>query len=536
MRGGTRYEFGVTTGEEDLAQVHRLTYLTFVEEIPQHAPNGEGVLVDRFHAENTYLTCRAGDTVVGMIVLRGRRPFSLDGKLPDLDAYLPPGRVPCEVRLLAVDPAHRHGRAFWGLVELLVTEGRRRGYDLALISGTLRQAKLYENLGFVPFGPLVGTAEAPFQPMYITWEGFRQRAGRLLRHPLAPRLPQIPRSFLPGPVAMRPEVETAMARPAVSHRSAAFLAEVERLRRRLCEIGHAERVEVLLGSGTLANDAVAAQLALSGRPGLVLVNGEFGERLVDHARRAGLAFVAETVEWGRVFEREQVARALAASRAAWLWGAHCETSTGVLNDLSALKEVAAEAGAELALDCTSSLGTVPVDLSGVAFATSVSGKAVGAFPGLAFVFHRGQVRPQPDRLPRYLDLGLYAASDGVPFTHSSNLYAALAAALDRPFADRYAALAELAAWLRGSLRELGFRLVAPEAHAAPGIVTIAPDPPATAEELGERLEREGFLLSWRSGYLRRRNWFQIALMGEVSRADLEALLEALGRSSPISLQ
>lgn len=533
MRGATRYEFRVATREEDLAQIRRLTYLTFVEEIPQHAPNGEGVLVDRFHAENTYLTCRDGDAVVGMIVLRGRRPFSLDSKLPDLDTYLPPGRVPCEVRLLAVDPAHRHGRAFWGLVELLVAEGRRRGYDLALISGTLRQEKLYRNLGFVPFGPLVGTAEAPFQPMYITWEGFRERARRLLRQPAAA---QAPKSFLPGPVAMRPEVEAAMARPAVSHRSAAFLAEVERTRRRLCEIVGAERVEVLLGSGTLGNDAVAAQLALSGRPGLVLVNGEFGERLADHARRAGLPFVVHAAEWGRPFEREQVARALASSRAAWSWAVHCETSTGVLNDLAMLKEVTAAAGAELALDGTSSVGTVPVDLSGIAFATSVSGKALGAFPGLSFVFHRGQVTPRPDRLPRYLDLGLYAASDGVPFTHSSNLWAALAAALDRPFEARYAALAELASWLRARLRELGFRLVAPEAHAAPGIVTIAPDPPATAEEMGERLEREGFLLSWRSGYLRRRNWLQIALMGEASRPDLEALLEALGRSTPISLQ
>jgi hypothetical protein len=41
---------------------------------------------------------------------------------------------------------------------------------MALISGTTRQQRLYRHLGFVPFGPLVGTPEALFQPMYLTKE------------------------------------------------------------------------------------------------------------------------------------------------------------------------------------------------------------------------------------------------------------------------------------------------------------------------------------------------------------------------------
>ena len=88
-------QFKVATEEWEFEQVHQLNYRTFVEEIPQHQASSTPRLVDKFHGENTYLVCLCGNQVVGMIAARGRRPFSLDQKLPDLDSYLPPGRRAC---------------------------------------------------------------------------------------------------------------------------------------------------------------------------------------------------------------------------------------------------------------------------------------------------------------------------------------------------------------------------------------------------------------------------------------------------------
>ena len=85
-------QFKVATEEWEFEQVHELNYRTFVEEIPQHQASSTPRLVDKFHAENTYLVCLHGNQVVGMVAARGRRPFSLDQKLPDLDSYLPSGR------------------------------------------------------------------------------------------------------------------------------------------------------------------------------------------------------------------------------------------------------------------------------------------------------------------------------------------------------------------------------------------------------------------------------------------------------------
>ena len=119
--------------------------------------------------------------VAGMIAIRDHRPFSLDERLPNLDVYLPSGRSSCELRLLAVEPGHRRQRLLPLMLEYVWQHCRQRGFDLAVISGTTRQLKLYAHLGFVPFGPIVGHADALFQPMMVTLERFAPRAPRLFR-------------------------------------------------------------------------------------------------------------------------------------------------------------------------------------------------------------------------------------------------------------------------------------------------------------------------------------------------------------------
>jgi hypothetical protein len=146
-----------------------------VEEVPQHAANPARRLVDRFHEENTYLICLRGDDVVGMVAVRGERPFSLDHKVENLDAYLPPAQRICEFRLLTIRRRYRGTRILLGLMALAGRFAAMQDFDLAVISGAIKQLKLYRHLGFVPFGPLVGTAEAQYQPMYLTQSKPKQK-------------------------------------------------------------------------------------------------------------------------------------------------------------------------------------------------------------------------------------------------------------------------------------------------------------------------------------------------------------------------
>jgi len=513
------YRYTVADDPRQLEQIHELNHQTFAVEIPQHTPSADGARVDRFDEENTYLVALDGETVVGMMAMRGERPFSLDAKLADLDAHLPPERPIVEIRLLAVRPERRHGRAFFGLMAFAIRWMVRQGFQMAIISGTTRQLALYQRLGFKPFGPLVGQEGAQFQPMATTLaDTVRQMPDQL------PPSPEIGINLLPGPVELAPAVRDAMARPLQSHRGEAFLSMHARVIERLKALTHAQNVALLMGTGTLANEAVAAHLAAWGTSGLVLSNGEFGDRLIDHAQRHQLDHAVLRVPWGKTFDLSAIAAHLRTSRPAWIWAAHGETSTGVLNDLPALLELATSHGARLCLDAVSTIGAVPVDLSGVLMASGVSGKALGSAAGLAFVAYDA-LPPAEQPIPRALDLAYNQSKGGIPFTSSSLLVSALDAALAEATSARMARLQRQGQHVRECLRQRGFQLVSPDDASLPTVQTI--ELASTSEAVGARLEALGIFTSTRSGYLRERGWLQLCTMGALTDRQLELAVEAL---------
>ena len=523
--------FKTATEDWEFEQIHRLNYRTFVEEIPQHKASPAQRIVDKFHSENTYLVSVCGNKLVGMLAVRGNRPFSLDQKIPNLDSFLPPGRKICEIRLLAVDKKFRGAQVLQGILALLWQHGIERGYDLAVISGTPRQFRLYQHLGFVPFGPVVGSGEAQFQPMYVTIETFETTAREFLRSSPSRAFHPSAVNFLPGPVTVRREVRRAFEQAPESHRGEAFHKDFESAKASLCELVKAPKVELMLGSGTLANDVIAAQLSLEKKRGLVLSNGEFGERLIDHARRMSLQFDTLEFPWGQPLDLGAVLKMLERG-VGWLWCAHCETSSGVLNDLDRLKALCSEFQVKLCLDCISSIGTIPVDLTGVHLASGSSGKGLRAYPGLSMVFYHHVLPRGQQPLPRYLDLSFYAEQAGIPFTFSSNLLHALHAAVKRVQWDRrFADLVELSNWFRPKLRELGFDLVGDHTKTSPAVITIALPEQFNSTKLGNMIQESGYLLSFNSEYLRRRNWIQICLMGECTKEKLVSLLNALNRAT-----
>jgi aspartate aminotransferase-like enzyme len=528
--------FKVATEDWEVEQIHRLNYKTFVEEIPQHQPSASQRQVDKFHAENTYLICLQGRKLVGMLAVRGARPFSLDQKLEKLDSYLPPNRIICEIRLLAIEKKFRGargGQVLQGILALLWQHGVEKNYGLAIISGTTRQFKLYQHLGFVPFGPVVGSGDAQFQPMYVTLETFEVTAREFLRSSPARSFHPNAVNFLPGPVAIRREVRRAFEQAPESHRGESFKKDFQATKETLCELTLAKNVEIFMGSGTLANDIVAAQLSQLGGRGLVLSNGEFGERLVDHARRSDLDFDTLAFEWGDPIDFAAVERKFrnhGNTPYSWLWCAHCETSSGYLVDLDALKKLCAETQTQLCLDSISTIGALPVDLTGVYLASCASGKALRAYPGLSMIFYNHATSGGARKLPRYFDLEFYARQEGIPFTFSSNLLHALRAAVKRVnWEKRFAETVEMSGWLREQLVESGFQLIGNGAPVSPAVITIKLPAEMDSVKMGSAMQEAGYLLSFNSEYLRRQNWIQICLMGELPREKVVALSNAIHR-------
>ena len=110
---------------------------------------------------------------------RDRRPFSLDQKIENLIDLLPPHNVLVEIRLLAIDKDARSPQVFRGIMRTMAAACVAANYDLAVVSALKQKSKLYRHLGFQPFGPVVGSPPALFQPMYLDRHSFESLAGKI---------------------------------------------------------------------------------------------------------------------------------------------------------------------------------------------------------------------------------------------------------------------------------------------------------------------------------------------------------------------
>ena len=343
-------------------------------------------------------------------------------------------------------------------------------------------------------------------------------------------------SFLPVPVAISPKVRRAFSTRPLSHRSEEFRQIFDQTKAMLLGLTQASQVELFLGSGTLANDVVGAQISQLNEDGLVLSNGEFGDRLIDHGNRHGLKFGTIRVLWGASFDYGALEKRLSVGNIGWLWAVHCETFLGTLNSLEKLEEICLKYDVKLCLDCISSIGVVPVRLNTVYLATGVSGKGLASYPGLAMVFYNHQ--PSPDMgLPLYLDLGHYRSKRGIPFTHSHNMLAALEAALliitDKP---KFRRICRESDWLRRTLEKSGIPIHQGTADYSPAILTLALPPSVSSVMLGKDLEKNGFLLSYGSDYLKKNNLLRICLFGTTNHRNHQQLAESLIRLYKAAVQ
>lgn len=509
----------------ELEEICRLNHQTFSEEIPQHEKTSSGLLIDKFHSENQYIICLDGSEIAGMIALRDIRPFSLDFKLDNIDDYLPPFKSICEIRLLTVKRKYRHSSVFYCLFNEIFNQLIKKQYDLAIISGILSQQKLYRSLGFVPFGPLVGEP-VKFQPMYTTSEFFYNSRHSTKRH----RLQNGVINALPGPVAVKNIISDEFKKPAVSHRCDGFLKNYKNICNSLCQFVKSKEVQIFTGSATLANEVMLSHLSGLSKKGLIVSNGEFGDRIIHQANCQKLIFDEYKVELGEELDVCYIEqRLILDDNIKWLFVVHCETSSGVLNDINKLTDICNRLNIIILIDCVSTFGIIPIDLRTVYMASASSGKAIGSFSGLSMIFFN-ELLPIPENtIPVYLDIWYYIKKNGIPFTLNSNALNALGVAMETVDVNlMYNTVKEKTTWLRNQIIQLNYNLFSLKSNALhPAIITIRLPETIISSSIGQLLEAHNILINYKSDYLQMHNMVQICLFSDVSDEELHYLLGVL---------
>lgn len=162
-----RYLFKIAETDQELDEIHRLLYRTFVVEVPRYDDPGTDYLVDKFHERNLYFIAVRKGQVCGVMALHDQPPFSVADALADPDVLTSLGPRLLEVRLFAIEPEERFSLVFAGLAYSVYDYAKSSGYQNMVISGLAERQEMYERIGFCPLGPPALKGNEYFIPMSL---------------------------------------------------------------------------------------------------------------------------------------------------------------------------------------------------------------------------------------------------------------------------------------------------------------------------------------------------------------------------------
>ena len=325
-----------------------------------------------------------------------------------------------------------------------------------------------------------------------------------------------------------------------------FLDRVAAVRARLLGIAGVAEPEYaaipMQGSGTFGIEAALGSAISRGGKLLVGINGAYGARIAYIARVLGIC--CEVVEVGES-ERlppQKIADALNRDpHISHVAVVHCETSTGLCNDISAIGAVVRQHGRRFLVDAMSSFAGMPIDLQAAAVDVLVTSanKCLEGVPGFCIVIARRAALAEAAGSARSVSLDLTAQLRGLDqdgqfrFTPPTHALLACDQALTELMAEggvaaraqRYRKNHET---LRRGMTALGFRSFLPPADQSP-IITAYYYPEHSGfafPRFYQALADRGYVIY--PGKVSRAECFRIGTIGRIDSSDIQGLLAAIG--------
>jgi 2-aminoethylphosphonate-pyruvate transaminase len=358
-------------------------------------------------------------------------------------------------------------------------------------------------------------------------------------------LPDNPYLLLtPGPLSTTKTVKAAMLRDWCTWDDD-YNSIVQDLRGKLARLATRsdEYTAVLMqGSGTFSVEATIGTAVPADGALLVLVNGAYGARMVEIARRQQIRVVSQDNGEARPPDLALLGRTLASDhQITHVAVVHGETTTGMLNPVDAVGQIVKAHQRHFIVDAMSTFGGIPLDMEamGADFLISSSNKCIQGVPGFGFVIACRDELARTQGRARSLSLDLYDQWREMEdkggkwrFTSPTHVVRAFAQALKeleeeggvearhRRYQENHRILVEEMGWLN-------FACLLPEEYQSPIITTfLSPAHPAyDFPTFYTALKRRGFVIY--PGKVTSVDTFRIGTIGDVYPSDIRRLVAAV---------
>ncbi len=355
---------------------------------------------------------------------------------------------------------------------------------------------------------------------------------------------EIKRNILlnPGPATTTDTVKYAQVVPDICPREKEFGLLIESVCRDIVKIarGDEENYVCILfgGSGTAGMDAVINSVTPPGKKILIINNGAYGKRMVEIAKAYSIAPVELTCDQATLPKVEDVESALRNDpEIACIAMVHHETTTGLLNPVREIGEIAKQYDKVFIVDAISSFAGIPADIKehNIDFMMSTSNKCIQGMAGVCFVIcSRHELEKLKDYPKRsfYLDLhsqyDFFLKTGQMQFTPPVQTIYALRRAIDEFLQEgaenRYERYRKSWETLRNGITEMGFRILTNPAEESNLLITILypEDPDFDFETVHDRLFEKGFTIY--PGKVGKLKSFRLAVLGAVDHHDINNFL------------
>jgi 2-aminoethylphosphonate aminotransferase len=347
----------------------------------------------------------------------------------------------------------------------------------------------------------------------------------------------------PGPATTTDSVKWAMVVEDICPREKDFGALLDSIKDDLVKVVHGgeEYTSALFtASGTGGLEAAITSAVPHGKKILVIDNGAYGARMTNLARTFGIDVVEYKINVGDYPNVADIEKLFVKHNdISHLAVVHHETTTGMLNPVQELCDLAHRHQAQVIVDCMSSFAGIPINIKkwDAEYLVSSSNKCIQGMPGMVFVIFKKKVLDEIKNNKRSFYFNLYNQHVGfektgqMQFTPPVQVAYALRQAMDEYFVET-----EAGRWNRyrgnwetlyAGLKKLGFHFLLPLEQESKILLAIL-EPRHAAynfNAMHDHLYKKGFTIYPGKGA--KEATFRLSILGDLHKKDIEGFLAEL---------